>query len=89
MMSKDVVKPVTKESGATLTDRGKEIVVAMQEMTTKDGESFKSREIAEHMFTSARSVSGAMRKLVNDGFVHKGSESPINYSLTKQGIDCQ
>lgn len=50
-------------------------------------ENFKSREIAEGMFISARSVSGAIRKLVTDGFVEKNGKDPIIYSLTQKGKD--
>ena len=46
---------------------------------------FLSKEIGEGLFTSSRSVSGAMRKLVADGYVDKSDDSPIVYSLTELG----
>ena len=45
----------------------------------------KSKEIAEALFVSSRSVSGAMRKLVTDGFVEKIGQDPVMYSLTEKG----
>ena len=34
---------------------------------------------------SSRTVSGAMRKLVTDGFVEKIGQDPVMYTLTEQG----
>ena len=45
----------------------------------------KAKEIAEGMFISSRAVSGAMRKLVTDGFVEKVGQDPVMYSLTEKG----
>ena len=64
-----------------ITDNGKVILDYMQKNPTPQ----KSRDIAEGLFTSSRTVSGAMRKLVNDGFVIKSGENPIVYSLTEKG----
>jgi predicted transcriptional regulator len=45
----------------------------------------KAKEIAEGMFISSRTVSGAMRKLVTDGFVEKVGQDPVMYILTEKG----
>ena len=45
----------------------------------------KARDIAEGLFISSRAVSGAMRKLVSDGFVEKVGQDPTIYSLTNNG----
>ena len=37
------------------------------------------------MFISSRTVSGSIRKLVNDGFVEKVGQDPVIYSITEQG----
>jgi predicted transcriptional regulator len=37
------------------------------------------------MFINSRTVSGAMRKLVTDGFVEKIGENPVIYSITEKG----
>ena len=65
------------------TDNGKLILQYM-----KDNQStpmWKARDIAEGLFISSRTVSGAMRKLVTDGFVEKVGEDPVVYSLTDFG----
>ena len=46
---------------------------------------WKAKDIAERMGISSRGVSGAMRKLVSDGFCEKIGENPIVYKLTEKG----
>ena len=65
------------------TDNGKLVLRFLQ--THDDTTSWKSRDIAEELFISSRTVSGAMRKLVNDGFVEKMSEDPVCYAITEKG----
>ena len=72
----DVNKP-------TFTDNGKLILKYLQD--NQDTELWKSRDIAEGLFISSRSVSGAMRKLVDDGYVEKMSQDPVVYALTEKG----
>ena len=72
----DVTKPV-------FTDNGKLILKFLQSNT--DTPLWKSRDIAEGLFISSRSVSGAMRKLVDDGYVEKMSQDPVVYALTEKG----
>ena len=50
---------------------------------------FTSKEAAEALFTSGRSIAGSMRKLVNDGYVEKAGKDPVQYSLTKAGKSYQ
>lgn len=38
---------------------------------------------------SPRSVSGSMKKLINDGYVEKKGGSPVCYGLTDLGKDFQ
>ena len=64
-----------------LSENGKPILKFMQ--TTMD--KGKASDIAEAMFISSRSVSGAMRKLVTDGFVEKIGKDPIIYCITEKG----
>ena len=65
------------------TDNGKLILKLMQDKT--DVTSWKARDIAEELFTSSRTVSGAMRKLVTDGFVEKIGTEPVVYTITEKG----
>ena len=65
------------------TDNGKLILKFLQEH--QETPMWKARDIAEGLFISSRAVSGAMRKLVTDGFVEKVGQDPTIYSLTDSG----
>lgn len=65
------------------TDNGKLILGFLQENTGI--EMWKAKDIAEGLFISSRTVSGAMRKLVLDGYVEKVGENPSVYSITEAG----
>ena len=66
-----------------LTENGKNILKVLQEEFATI--SFKSADVAASMGTSARGISGALRKLVNDGFCDKIGKDPITYTLTEKG----
>lgn len=65
------------------TDNGKTILKFLQE--NADVKMWKCKDIAGSIGISSRGVSGAIRKLVTDGFVEKMGESPIIYSITEKG----
>ena len=65
------------------TENGKLILKFLQD--NKETNIWKSRDIAEKMFVSSRTVSGSLRKLVTDGYVEKLGENPVIYSLTEKG----
>ena len=65
------------------TDNGKLILKFLQDH--QDTPMWKARDIAEGLFISSRAVSGAMRKLVTDGFVEKVGQDPVIYSITENG----
>lgn len=65
------------------TDNGKLILKFLQEH--QDTEMWKSKDVAEELFVSSRTVSGAMRKLVTDGYVEKVGKDPTLYSITETG----
>lgn len=65
------------------TENGKLILQYMQEhMTTGMG---KAKDIAEGIGISSRGVSGAIRKLVTDGYVEKIGADPAVYAITEKG----
>lgn len=66
------------------TDNGKLIIKYLQNLPA-DTPMMKAKEIAEGMFIGSRTVSGAMRKLVSDGFVEKVGQDPVMYALTNLG----
>lgn len=72
-----------KDEKPLFTDNGKLILKYLQE--NLDVKMWKARDIAEGLFISSRAVSGAMRKLVTDGFVEKLGENPVVYSITEKG----
>lgn len=76
--SKEVQKPL-------FTDNGKLILKFLQEHS--EIPIWKSRDIAEGIFISSRSVSGAIRKLVSDGYVEKMGQNPVIYSITEKGMN--
>ena len=65
------------------TDNGKLILKYLQENTGTSA--WKAKDIAEGLFMNSRAVSGAMRKLVTDGFVEKIGQDPTLYSITENG----
>lgn len=77
-----------KNSGA-MTENGKKLLSWMQENVDTMTNLFTSKEAAEALFTSGRSIAGSMRKLVNDGYVEKTGKDPVQYSLTEVGKNYQ
>lgn len=68
------------------TDNGKIII---EHMKQNIGVTYTSKEIADALLVSSRTVSGAMRKLITDGFVEKAGEDPVVYKLTEKGIEVE
>ena len=77
-----------KNSNA-MTENGKKLLSWMQENADTMTNLFTSKEAAEALFTSGRSIAGSMRKLVNDGYVEKTGKDPVQYSLTEAGKNYQ
>ena len=77
-----------KNSGA-MTENGTKLLSWMQENVEKMSNMFTSKEAAEALFTSGRSIAGSMRKLVADGYVEKTGKDPVKYSLTEAGKSYQ
>ena len=76
-----LMEPV--EEKPALTDNGKLILAYLQ--NNPNLAAVKARDIAEGLFISSRTVSGAIRKLVTDGFVEKIGQDPVIYSITEKG----
>jgi DNA-binding MarR family transcriptional regulator len=66
-----------------VTENGKAILKYMQD--NPDVRLWKSKDLAEQMGSTSRIISGALRKLVNDGFCDKLGENPVIYSLADKG----
>lgn len=74
---------IKEEEKPEFTDNGKLILKYMQEHSETDN--FKAKDIGEGLFVSSRTVSGAIRKLVTDGYVEKIGQDPVIYTLTEKG----
>ena len=76
-------KSVTEEAEKPqLTENGKRILLFLK---NSEKELWKSKELADELQISSRSVSGSCRKLVTDGFVEKVSKDPVIYTLSSKG----
>ena len=64
------------------TESGLEILEYLQSQPVKN---IKAKDIGSGMAVSSRKVSGAIRKLVTDGYVEKFGKTPVIYSLTEKG----
>jgi DNA-binding MarR family transcriptional regulator len=67
------------------TDNGKLILQFMEDNVDNFNNLFKAKEIGEGIGITSRTASGAMRKLVSDGYVEKMGTSPSVYALTDKG----
>lgn len=72
----------TKNDKPEITDNGKLILKYIQE---NPAPTYKAKDIADGLYSSSRAVSGAMRKLVNDGFLEKIGDNPCFYAVTEKG----
>lgn len=68
------------------TDNGKMVLRYMQENKELRNNIFNAKEVGEGLGVSSRTASGAMRKLVTDGYVEKIGTNPVVYSLTSEGV---
>jgi predicted HTH transcriptional regulator len=73
----------------TMTENGAKLLSWMQENVDKMSNIFTSKEMAEALFTSGRSIAGSMRKLIKDGYIEKIGKNPVQYSLTEAGKSYQ
>lgn len=77
----------TSDEKPKFTTIGKTTLRFMQENKDTYNNIFKSKEIGDALGISSRSVSGGMKKLVNDGYVEKMGDTPITYSITSLGLE--
>ena len=69
------------------TENGKLVLRYMQENKELRNNIFNAKDVGEGLGVSSRTASGAMRKLVTDGYVEKIGTNPVVYSLTKNGVE--
>ena len=71
-----------KASLGGMTEAGEKVLTWMLENEKLHSNVFSAKVIGEGLFIHARSVTGAMRKLIADGYVEKIGQNPVSYSLT-------
>jgi hypothetical protein len=71
-----------KASLGGMTEAGEKVLTWMLENEKLHSNVFSAKVIGEGLFIHARSVTGAMRKLIADGYVEKVGQNPVSYSLT-------
>lgn len=67
------------------TPNGKLVLDYIQKNKDIYNNLFKAKDIGEGLGISSRTASGAMRKLVTDGWLEKVGQNPTIYSLTEKG----
>ena len=72
-----------KDDKPVLTENGRLILGYLQDHP--ETHLWKAKDVADQLGISSRGVSGAFRKLVNDGFCEKIGKDPVIYSLTEKG----
>lgn len=78
----DALSSVDNIEKPLFTDNGAKILQYLQSAPTA---MYKARDIAENMGVTSKGVSGAMRKLVTDGYVEKVGKDPVVYMITEKG----
>lgn len=68
------------------TDNGLVVIKFMREHKSDFNNLFKAKDCEEAGIT-AKTASGAFRKLVSDGYVEKLGKNPCVYSLTEKGLN--
>ena len=79
----DALSSMGNEEKPLFTSNGANILAYLQRQPK--GAMYKAREIAEGMGIASKAVSGAMRKLVTDGYVEKVGKDPVIYTITEKG----
>lgn len=85
----EVFKNTSEKEKKAFTDNGKLVLQYMKDNHETYNNLFKSKDIGAGLEISSRTASGAMRKLVTDGYVSKIGENPVIYALTDKGIEVE
>ena len=81
----ETLKATPEKEKPPFTENGAKVLQWMQENYQSFNNILKAKDIGDGLFCSSRTVSGAIRKLITDGFVSKTSGTPVCYSLTDAG----
>ena len=75
----------SNNSNGTLTESGRSILSCMKNNKIKYSNIFTARSLAEELSVNSKSISGSIRKLVNEGYCEKYNTVPISYGITVYG----
>ncbi len=77
---------ITKENDKPqFTENGKLVLNYMQNNEDTFKNLFNAKSIGEGLSITSRTASGALRKLVTDGYVEKVGTNPVIYAITALG----
>lgn len=81
------LKDTKEKEKQPFTENGKVVLQCMKDNKDNFNNLFKAKNIAEILGLSSKTVSGALRKIVTDGYIEKMEGNPVIYSLTDKGIE--
>ena len=81
----NILKDAGSEEKQKFTENGKLVLTYIQQNYETNNNMFKAKDIGEGLNITSRTASGAMRKLVTDGYLEKIASNPVIYSLTDLG----
>lgn len=81
----DAMRISTDTTKPKFTENGKLILDFIQKNKDSYNNLFNAKSIGEGLNITSKTASGAMRKLVTDGYLEKVGENPVIYSLTEKG----
>lgn len=85
----EMFKAIKETEKPKFTENGKKVIQFMKDNQEKYSNMFKAKEIGEGLFISSKGASGALRKLVTDGYAEKMGSEPVIYSLTTLGKEVE
>ena len=81
----NILKSAEGDEIHKFTENGKLVLTYIQQNYETNNNMFKAKDIGEGLNITSRTASGAMRKLVTDGYLEKIASNPVIYSLTDLG----
>lgn len=81
----NILKNAGNEEKQKFTENGKIILTYIQKNYETSNNMFKAKDIGEGLNITSKTASGAMRKLVTDGYLEKVASNPVIYSITDLG----
>ena len=83
----ETLKNVSSKEPKLITENGMKILKYAQENKGTYNNIFTARGMGDGIGIGSKVVSGAMRKLVTDGFFEKVGANPVSYSITEKGMN--